>query len=114
MCVCVARVFVCVCQRQTPRCRAYQGLETVLLGLCGALDLRLELPLSPHNLLLHDLNLLLPLNDLNAELLVADLLLCLCLLQLCGKIGIGTLGRHLHVVLGLLQFVVALCGEDEV
>ncbi len=110
--LCTEGLCLCLClEDEAVLCRLTQRLEAVLLGLCRSLDLRLELPLPPHNLLLHDLNLLLPLNHLDAQLLVADLLLCLGLLQLSCEVSIGALRRHLHVELGLLQLVVALWGE---
>jgi len=54
------------------------------------------------------LDLLLALNELDADLFVANLLLCLSCLQLRRQLGHGALCLHLAVKLGLLEGVVAL------
>ena len=87
-------------------------LQAVALGLGGALHARLELALAALDLLLLDLDLLGALDDLDLQLLFADVLPGLRLLQGVGEFGLGLARVRLLLVARLLDAEVPLGGGD--
>ena len=77
--------------------------QLVALGLGGTPDRRVELALPPGDFLYLDLNLLLPLDDLDLRLFRPDSLAGYGLLQGIRQLGLGPPGVDLLVIRGLFR-----------